>query len=688
MSKKLSDIPNTAVFIDNIYISGKDLQDTVDTLSKVLERLQQSEFKLKIQKCKFFENSIDVFGFTIDSNGIRVNKDNIKPLLQATPPINVTMLRSFLGKVNYYSRFLKDMASILTPLYECTKENKFNWTHQCDNAFVMIKNKLANMENLTHYDPNLPLILSCDASDTGLAAVISNRDRNGVVKPIAYASRKLNETEIKYSTIDKEAMAVVFGVTKFYNYTYGRSFELETDSAALVRIFGPTKAIPKMAAKRLQHYAIFLSAFNYKIRHIKTDKNPADFLSRTPMLINENTDSMHPICTDAEISNIYYIQNCEIENLDWKSIQEATRKDVTLAKIIRYTMDGWPDLVTEKELSTYGNKKTEISFDRGCLFWGYRIIIPESLRQAILLELHKSHFGTVRMKQLARSYFWWPGIDAEIEKITNDCLTCLSVRNNPTKGHQKSWPVAPSVWYRIHADYCGPFYNKMYLVVVDSYSKWPEVIEMNSITSSRTIEVFNSLFARHGYPVHLVTDNGPSFTSSEFKDFCKLKDIKHTFTPPYHPATNGAAERFVDIFKKHVLKIKESRGNTIQSAINLFLFDYRVTPHSTTGVTPASLIYNRDLRSRFALLRPPPVIERAQHMLEKQREQASGSRNIEFMVGEKVMVKDYRKNRQPWIQGVIVEESIPNTTYIIDVEGCKWKRHVNQMLNCSLSLLE
>jgi hypothetical protein len=599
------------------------------------------------------------------------------------------MLRSFLGKVNYYSRFLEKMASVMTPLYTCTKNNNFKWTPECDKAFVMIKNKLANMEILRHYNTTLPLILSCDASETGLAAVISNRDANGVVRPIAYASRKLDDTEIKYSAIDKEAMGIVFGVTKFYNYTYGRHFELETDSAALVRIFGPNKAIPKMAAKRLQHYAIFLSAFNYKIKHVKSCNNPADFLSRTPSTSDSNNkDSWHSICADAEISNMYHMQTCNIECLDYKSIQEATKKDVQLAKIIRHTMDGWPDLMVDKDLIPFNNKKTEISFDRGCLFWGYRMIIPEPLRQAIISELHKSHFGTVRMKQLARSYFWWPGIDGEIEKVTHNCLTCLAVRNNPAKGHQKSWPAAPSPWYRIHADYCGPFYNKMYLVVVDSYSKWPEVIEMNTITASRTVEVLNCLFARYGYPVHLVTDNGPSFTSLEFKDFCKLKDIKHTFSPPYHPATNGAAERFVEIFKKHVLKIKESSGNTIQSAINLFLFDYRVMPHSTTGVTPAMLMYNRELRSRFALLRPPPVIERTQQMLDKQRELASGSRKINFMVGAKVMARDYRKNRRPWIQGVIVEESIPDTTYIIDVEGCKWKRHVNQLLNCSDSMDE
>lgn len=291
------------------------------------------------------------------------------------------------------------------------------------------------------------------------------------------------------------------------------------------------------------------------------------------------------------------------------------------------------------------------------------------------------------MKQLARSFFWWPNLDVDIECITKDCVTCLMNHKNPQKCQIKSWPAPPTVWYRLHADFLGPIYNKMYLVIIDSYSKWPEVFEITNIGATRTIEVFKGLFCRFRYPAHLVTDNGPTFTSLEFESFCKNINVKHTFSPPYHPATNGAAERFVETFKSHVKKIKES-GNTLTSAINLFLFDYRSMPHSITGVTPAKLMLGREFRSRFTMLRPPPIVEKSYDMLEKQSKLTAGKRRVVFNVGEKVMVKDYRKGRSAWTQGVIIEESIPNTTYIIDVDGCKWKRHINQMLNCNNSLEE
>lgn len=173
--------------------------------------------------------------------------------------------------------------------------------------------------------------------------------------------------------------------------------------------------------------------------------------------------------------------------------------------------------------------------DRGCLFWGHRIIIPTVLRESVTEELHQSHFGIVRMKQMARSYFWWPNLDSEIDMITKNCIICLNNHKNPPKTPLKPWPVPPSPWYRLHADFLGPFHNKMYLVIVDSYSKWPEAFEMSNIGAARTVEILKALFCRYGFPVHLVTDNGPTFTSAEFNKFCQTLNIKHTFTPHIIP---------------------------------------------------------------------------------------------------------------------------------------------------------
>lgn len=678
MCKKLIGIPNTIVFIDNIYVAGKSLQETYETLVKVLNRLQECNFKLKPEKCKLFTSHIDVFGFRINKEGMSLIKSNIEPLLNVPAPTNLTMLKSFLGKVNYYSRFLKDMAKILSPLYECTKINKFNWTADCQKSFDTIKNKLASANNLRHFNPDLPIIVTCDASNYGLAAVLSNRDQNGTVRPIAYASKKLNTTEQKYAAIDREAMGIVFAVTKFYNYIYGRQFELETDSSALVRIFGPTKGIPKMAAKRLQHYAIFLSAFNYKIKHIKTNNNPADYLSRNPDNKECPSQHVHPIFYVDNLMHVLYANSSDIGYLNFKIIQENTKKDQLLSKIIEYCRTGWPNKnLIKSELLPFYNRKTEISVDQGCLLWGHRVIIPETNQKAVLKSLHKTHFGIIRMKEVARSYFWWPNLNSEIENIGKSCLICLSNLKNPIKSPQ-SWPTPPTAWYRLHADFLGPYYNKMYLVIIDSYSKWPEAFEMSNMTAAKTIDVLDKLFSRFGYPDQLVTDNQTTFTSTEFNNYCKENSIKQIFAPPYHPATNGAAERFVQTFKSAVTKIRES-GCSINTAINLFLFDYRTTPQRTTGETPARLLLGRELRNRFSCLKPPPIIE----SLSEREGREACKRKVKFVTGQKVMVRDYRKGHKPWIVGKIVSESVPDLTYIIEVQGMMWKRHIDQMVYCN-----
>jgi hypothetical protein len=678
MSMKLSHIPNTIVFIDNIYMCGQNLSDMNKTLESVLTVLKESGLKIKPEKCKFFRKSIEVFGYNINKDGINIVKENIQPILELSPPENMTMLRSFLGKINYYSRFLKDMATDIAPLYDCVKKDKFKWTDECQHCFNLIKKKLSTAQGVSHYDPSLPIILSCDASAEGISAILSNRGGDNVIKPIAFASKKLNDREKRYSTLDKEAMAIVFGITKFYNFLYGRQFELETDNAALVRILGPSKGIPRMAAKRLQHYAIFLSAFTYKIRHIPTCKNPADYLSRMPFDDKkcENLEEKFKVCVN-------YIDNSDPEIVNWEVIQAETKKDKLLSKIIRYSYDGWPDVkLIETDLKPFFMRRNEISIDRNCLFWGHRIIVPHSIKNEVLNELHKSHFGTSRMIDMAKSYFWWPKLNEEITNITKNCVNCLAYRNAPPKTNLKPWPIPPTPWYRIHADYLGPLFGKMFLIVVDSYSKWPEVFQMANIGSTLTMQKFNDIFLRYGFPIHLVTDNGTSFTSHDFRTFCKNRGINHTFTPPYHPATNGAAERFVETFKSNVTKIVES-GKTLNYAIGIFLSDYRTTPHKATGVSPARLMLQREIRSRLSLLRPTPIFQDLLLKQNKVVDACDGSRNVNFQVGQKVMTRDYRKGQNPWVKGTIIEESIPGTTYFIDVEGLRWKRHVNQILTCS-----
>ena len=285
------------------------------------------------------------------------------------------------------------------------------------------------------------------------------------------------------------------------------------------------------------------------------------------------------------------------------------------------------------------------------------MIVPESCRKAVLIELHTSHPGIVRMKSLVRLHVWWPSLDKDIEQMVRDCLSCQRVRNNPptTLLHPWSWPEGP--WKRIHVDFAGPFYGSMYMVVVDAHSKWLEVFPMTTTTTEKTLEVLRNLFASYGLPEQLVSDNGPQFTSHKFELCMKANGIKHIRTSPYHPASNGEVERFVQTFKQAMQAGKSDTGS-LNVKLARFLLTYRSTPSTTTGVTPAELFLKRPLRTRLDLLRPSLQSHMRMKQADQKRLHDAHSKFRAFEVGQSVLVRNLREGPK-WLTGTVLEQTGP-----------------------------
>ena len=281
------------------------------------------------------------------------------------------------------------------------------------------------------------------------------------------------------------------------------------------------------------------------------------------------------------------------------------------------------------------------------------------------------------MKSVARSYFWWPGLDSDIEECAQSCIPCQSVKNAPPVAplHPWLWPARP--WQRLHVDFAGPFMGRMYLIIIDAHSKWPEVIEMHTTTAQKTIYELRRLFASYGLPEQIVTDNGPQFVSEEFAAFMKINGVKHIKCSPYHPSSNGTVERFVQTFKKAMKASVNSPLSLNQRLLN-FLLTYRITPHATTNEAPCKLFLNRMVRTRLDLLRP----NRDKHVCDKQAEQKAHhdkhatSRVLE--VGQRVMVRDQRP-RMPWVPGTVKEQLGPLTYLIQTDSGFLWTRHLDHL---------
>ena len=235
------------------------------------------------------------------------------------------------------------------------------------------------------------------------------------------------------------------------------------------------------------------------------------------------------------------------------------------------------------------------------MLWGCRVVVPTVGRDLALQMIHEAHPWIARMKSLARSYIWWPGMDKDIERYVKKCPVCQSSRKDPPVAPAHPWPVPDKPWTRLHIDYVGPLEGKMFLLITDAHSRWMEIHATNTSTSSATIELLRKSFASLGLPEVVVSDNATAFTSSEFSDFLKRNGIRHILTPPYHPASNGLVERSVQTFKEGLKRLKEGSLNT---QLSRFLFKYRLTPHSSTGASPAEMMFGRKLRSQLDLLEP------------------------------------------------------------------------------------
>ena len=285
MENLLQSIDNVCVYLDDILVTGPSQEAHLKNLDLVLTRLETAGVKLKQQKCAFLLPEVEYLGHKITKYGLQPTAEKIRAIKEAPVPENLTQLKSFLGLVNYYAKFVSNLSSILAPLYLLLqKESPWQWGPEQQSAFDVAKEQLSSDSLLAHYDMNKDLILSCDASSYGVGAVLSHLMENGDERPVAYASRSLSSAEKRYSQLDREALALVFGVTRFRQYLLGRQFKLLTDHKPLIHLFGESRGIPTMASARLQRWALTLSGYDYKIVY-KSGKElcNADGLSRLPL---------------------------------------------------------------------------------------------------------------------------------------------------------------------------------------------------------------------------------------------------------------------------------------------------------------------------------------------------------------------------------------------------------------------
>jgi len=392
-----------------------------------------------------------------------------------------------------------------------------------------------------------------------------------------------------------------------------------------------------------------------------------DALSRIPL-----SDVPQNVPTTPD--TVFLVEKLNTSPTSADQIKVWTEKDPVLSRVKRFILHGWPDN-TEPEFQPYRVRKLELSVDSGCVLWGSRVVVPPPGRIPVIEMLHESHPGIVRMKSIARSYVWWPKMDDDLERKVRNCENCQVNRKLPASAPLHPWEYPQRVWSRLHVDFAGPFMGKMILVIVDAYSKWIDAHVMTTSTAEATVSRLRTTFATFGLPESVVSDNGPNFTSKHFKQFLERNGVQHTTVAPYHPSSNGLAERAVQTLKDGLRKMEYG---DLQSKVSRVLFKYRITPQSTTGKAPCELMFGRKLRSHLDLLHP----DEFNSVLSKQAKQKEwhdkSAVNRSFNEGDLVYVVNFGTG-QRWIPGVVIEKSGP-VSYVVKLSDDKnVRRHIDHV---------
>lgn len=391
MDQILSGLPGVQCYLDYILFTGANEEDHLLNLDATLQQLKKYGLRVRKDKCEFFQSSVEYLGHVIDATGLHKAPSKVKAIVEVTAPQNVSQLRSFLGLLNYYGKFIPDLATLLKPLHQLLCQDKtWKWTELCNEAFAQAKKALLKSEVLTHFDPKLPMQLACDASPYGVGAVISHIMPSGEEKPIAFASRTLNKAESNYAQIERETLGIVFGIRKFHQYLFGRRFTFLIDHHPLTSIFEPHTGIPSLAAR-------------WACRDTHTTSNITNQTCTATQMVSLEAALT---CTPPESRqvDIIYFRQVEGTPVTAAQVRRHTRNHPVLSEVMDNVIRGRAT-GDSPSLKPYVSKRNEPSVQAGSLLWGRHVIIPPPPREPALQQFHTGHSGMVRMKQMARSYF-------------------------------------------------------------------------------------------------------------------------------------------------------------------------------------------------------------------------------------------------------------------------------------------
>eukprot|EP00118_Oscarella_pearsei_P023104 m.272463 g.272463 ORF g.272463 m.272463 type:complete len:1311 (+) comp40563_c0_seq3:40-3972(+) len=647
MSRILEGLPGVICMMDDVMIFAATDQEHNDRLHKVLKRLEEAGLTLNEAKCSFGVKSVKFLGQIVGDGGTKPDPEKTSAILKMPAPTDTSGVRRLLGMVNQQAKYLPELAEKSKPLRDLLGSgSRWTWGHPQDKAFEEIKRDLTSAPVLAMYDPERETVLSADASSHGLGGVLRQKQSSGEFKVIAYASASLSDAEKRYAQIEKEALALAWAADKFRMYLLGmEEFTIETDHKPLIPLLG-NKDLSDLPP-RIQRFKMRLMRYKYKIIHVPgKEMICADALSRQPLPKGENDVEVEKELLQKETVAYcdFIVKSLPASETMLQRIRSLQGEDSVCSKVIEYASSSWPDMKElTGELRNYWHLRQQLNVIDGLLLRGTRIVIPPPLREEILSKLHEGHQGIEKGRQIAKQSVWWPGLSAQIEVTVKNCVTCAKAKGNPREPLIPTpFPAYP--WQKVATDLFD-WRDHKYLLLIDYYSRYVEIAELPSTVSATVINRMKSIFARHGIPDEVFSDNGPQYSSEIFAKFSERYGFVHTTSSPRYPQANGEAERAVQTVKALLNQSDDPY---------LALLAYRSTPLSN-GYSPAELLMSRKIRSTVPMipeLRKPKIPDIFALQEVEERKRAHSKENYDkrhrvkelptLQVGDRVWVTDQK----------------------------------------------
>lgn len=560
-------------YLDDIVICSATFREHLEQLEWVMGVLKEVNLTINVAKCKFARSSLKYLGFIVDKDGLRTDPDKVAAILNFPRPRNYTQLKRFIGLASWYRRFVKNFSTVAAPLHNLTKGNKRTklvWNDQAEESFIALKTLLTTTPVMTCPDYEKPFIIQCDASGLGVGAVLC-QEIDGVERPVAYLSRKLNDRERKFTTSERELLSVVHAIEKFRQYVDGTHFTVITDHSAL-------QWLSKMRDPhgRLARWAMKLQQFDFDIVHRPGKSNVvADSLSRGINDSNININLIEILEKDKDEG---------YKDMVNKALQ-GENKDlvVTEGKLYKRVI-----------LKQYPNKDDS-----------WKLVIPVSLRKTVIQDCHDTttagHFGVRKTLFRLKQQYYWPEMLSDVKAHVGSCEICAKVKssNQPPAGLMGKHRNVTQPWQVISLDLMGPFPrsklgNTMLLVITCWFSKFSLLFPLRTGKADKICDILQQQFLLYGVPQALICDNGKQFVSQHFKDICEKHNCKIWYTPNYHPQANPT-ERVNRVIGTSISAfIKNKKHN--EWDVNIYDIGHaiRSSIHESTGYSPSYLFFGRE----------------------------------------------------------------------------------------------